>query len=207
MLNVPGAGESVVSPALDDDISDEQAISRTDAHEPLLEGVSGGEVEGLRVQVVNGFISDGLVETQDNWLESGAVRFGCTLALDLPVVAIGAMVGSLHGAAKEVTAAGLAGEAKIPGRLDEAFLVDHVANLKWQLHEREWDVLDLLDLLSGLLGGLLLLLGLELSLDSVRSKLSSCVQMAYLVSGELIVRASFRHELSGIELGLGDMVL
>jgi hypothetical protein len=145
VLKVLGAGESVVGPALDDDASEELAIGRTDTRKPLLEGVGSGEGEGLSVEMTDGFISDGLVEAM--------APSAC---------------GPLHGAAEDLTTTRLADKAEISGRLDETCLVDHEANLEWQLHEGEGNVLDLLGLLLALLGGLLLLLGLDLSLDGVR---------------------------------------
>ena len=168
MLNVLRAGESVIGPALDDNAFEHHTVGGTDTSEPLLEGVGSGEGEGLSVQVKDCFISDSLVQTEDDWLKSGAVRVVGVLALGLVVVTTPVGVASSQGAAKDFTAVGLADEAQFSGRLDKAGLVDHETNLKWQLHEREGDVLDLLGLLLALLGGLLFLLGLQLSLDRVR---------------------------------------
>jgi hypothetical protein len=168
VLNVLGAGESVVGPALDDDASEELAIGRTDTRKPLLEGVGSGKGEGLSVQMTDGFISDGLVDAKDDWLESGAIFVGLALTLGLVAAMAPSACGPLHGAAEDFTTTGLADKAEFSGRFDETCLVDHEADLKWQLHEGEGNVLDLLCLLLVLLGGLLLLLGLELSLDGVR---------------------------------------
>jgi hypothetical protein len=129
--------------------------------------VGSGEVEGLSVQMLNGFKSDGLVDAKDDWLESGAIIVGLALKLGLVGVTAPSVSGPLHGAAEDVTTTGLASKAEISGRLDEACLVDHEANLEWQLHEGERNVLDLLGFLLALLGSLLLLLGLDLSLDRV----------------------------------------
>jgi hypothetical protein len=129
-----------------------------------------GEVEGLSVQKFDGFISDILVDAKDDWLENGAVTVGLAFTLDLvTVVTVMAMGGSssLHSTTVEITATGLACKAKISGRLDKAHLVNHEADLWWQLHEWKRNVFDLLDLLFALLGSLLLLLGLKLSLDRV----------------------------------------
>jgi hypothetical protein len=167
VLNILGAGSSVVDPALDNNAFEEHAVGRTDARKPLLEGVSVAEVEGLSVQMIDGLISDSLVEAENDGLKNGAVTVGRAFTLGLVVVSTPAGGGSLQGAAEDVTAGRLAGKAEISGRLDEACLVDHEANLEWKLHKGEGNVLDLLGLLLALLDGLLLLLCLELSLDRV----------------------------------------
>jgi hypothetical protein len=169
VLNVLGAGESVVGPALDDDASDEHAVGRTDARKPLLEGVSGGEGEGLGVQVMDGFICNGLVDAKDDWLESGAVGLVGALTLGLVGVAAPSSGGPLYGTTEDVMASSLADIAEFPGGFNEACFVDHEADFEWQLHEGEGNILDLLDLLLlAFLGSLLLLLSLELSLGRVR---------------------------------------
>jgi hypothetical protein len=130
--------------------------------------VGSGEGEGLSVEMTDGFISDGLVEAENDWLENGAISVGLALTLGLVAAMAPSACGPLHGAAEDLTTTRLADKAEISGRLDETCLVDHEANLEWQLHEGEGNVLDLLGLLLALLGGLLLLLGLDLSLDGVR---------------------------------------
>jgi hypothetical protein len=131
-------------------------------------------VEGLGVQITNSFVSDILVDAEDDWLESGAIVLICTFTLRLVTETAISVSVSLHGTAEELTTVGLAGKAEISGRLDETNLVDHEADLGWQLHEWEGNVLDLLGLLLALLGLLLALLGslllllcLKLSLDGV----------------------------------------
>lgn len=207
VLDIIDAGVSVVSPALDDNASEEHAVGGTDAREPGLEGVGGGEVEGLSVQKLNSFGCDGLVEAQNDRLKSGAVALVLIVTLNLEAVTAPASVILLHGAAVDLTAIVLAGKAEIPGRLNEAFLVDHEANLKWQLHDAEGNILDLLSLLLALLGSLLLLLSLELFLDRVRWRSSLCIGIDYLVGSELVVGARVRLDLCSVELSLGDMVV
>jgi hypothetical protein len=168
VVNVLAAAELVLGPASDDDAFEEHTVGGTDTCEPQLESMSTGEVEGLSVEIMYGFFSDGLVDAKDDWLESGAVGIVAALTLGLVSVTAPRSSRSFQVAAVDFTATGLASVAEISGRLDEACLVDHEADLKWQLHEGEGNVLNLLGLLLALLGSLLLLLGLDLSLDGVR---------------------------------------
>lgn len=207
MGNVLGAGESVVGPALDNDASDERAIGGTDTREPLLEDVGIGEVEGLSVQLMDGFISDSLVQAENNCLKSGAVRVVRALTLGLEVVTAISVSGPLHGTAEDLTASGLADKAEFSGRFDEACLVNHEADLERQLHDGEGDILDLLGLLLAFLGSLLLLLSLELSLGRVSWIQSLRIEIVYLVGGELFVGARVRCDISGVELGVGYVVV